>query len=65
MGVNWACSLLGFVALACAPAPFLFYKYGWRLRQKSQFAPCLDIGLREQVEREERERKEGRKTEQV
>ncbi|GJN94321.1 hypothetical protein Rhopal_007395-T1 [Rhodotorula paludigena] len=65
MGVNWACSLLGFVALACAPAPFLFYKYGWRLRQKSQFAPCLDIGLREQVEREERERKEGCKTEQV
>ncbi|GAA5820851.1 hypothetical protein JCM11251_001844 [Rhodosporidiobolus azoricus] len=56
LGVNWACSLLGFVALAIAPSPLLFYRYGWRLRQKSKFAPCLDIGMREKVEREKREK---------
>ncbi|BGP43462.1 hypothetical protein JCM10449v2_007497 [Rhodotorula kratochvilovae] len=56
LGVNWACSLIGFVAILTAPAPFIFYRYGWRLREKSRFAPCLDVGLREQVAREEAER---------
>ncbi|GAA5905253.1 hypothetical protein JCM6882_003727 [Rhodosporidiobolus microsporus] len=56
LGVNWACSLLGFVALAIAPSPFLFHRYGWRLRQRSRFAPCLDIGMRETVEREKKEK---------
>ncbi|TNY19034.1 major facilitator superfamily domain-containing protein [Rhodotorula diobovata] len=57
MGVNWACSLIGFVALVIAPAPFFFYKFGWKLRQKSRFAPCLDVGMRDRVKREEEERK--------
>lgn len=57
MGVNWACSLIGFVALVIAPAPFFFYKFGWKLRQKSRFAPCLDVGMRDRVKREEEGRK--------
>ncbi|BGP35356.1 hypothetical protein JCM10296v2_007192 [Rhodotorula toruloides] len=61
LGVGWACSLFGFVALAISPSPFLFYKYGWKLRQRSRFAPCLDVGLREQVKREEQERQEKEK----
>ncbi|KPV73417.1 uncharacterized protein RHOBADRAFT_29141 [Rhodotorula graminis WP1] len=60
LGVGWACSVIGFVALAIAPAPFVFYKYGWRLRQKSRFAPCLDVGMRDRVKREEEERKAGK-----
>lgn len=61
LGVGWACSVFGFVALAISPSPFLFYKYGWKLRQHSRFAPCLDVGLREQVKREEQERQEKEK----
>jgi hypothetical protein len=37
--VNWASSLLGFLALAFLPIPFLFYIYGERLRKHSSYAP--------------------------
>lgn len=40
LGINWACSLIGFCALALAPSPFLFYKFGPWLRSKSKFSPC-------------------------
>lgn len=39
LGVNWAGSLLGFLAIAFMPIPFLFYKYGEKLRSKSSYAP--------------------------
>lgn len=39
LGFRWASGLLAFVALACAPMPFLFYKYGPAIRAKSRFAP--------------------------
>lgn len=39
LGVQWAGSLLGFLALAFLPIPFLFYKYGGALRKKSHYAP--------------------------
>ncbi|GAA5993231.1 hypothetical protein JCM10908_004521 [Rhodotorula pacifica] len=61
LGIGWGCTVFGIIGAVIAPSPFLFYKYGWRLRQKSRFAPCLDVGLREQVfeeERQEKERKE-------
>jgi DHA1 family multidrug resistance protein-like MFS transporter len=41
MGVNWACTMFGFIGLVFLPCPFLFYKYGARLRAKSVFAPCI------------------------
>ncbi|KAI4216394.1 MAG: hypothetical protein LQ351_001404 [Letrouitia transgressa] len=41
LGVEWAGSLLGFVALALVPIPVAFWKYGARIRQKSKFAPTL------------------------
>ncbi|EAA31306.1 MFS general substrate transporter [Neurospora crassa] len=34
---GWGNSLLGFIALALAPIPFVFYVYGERLRKKSGF----------------------------
>ncbi|GAA6008917.1 hypothetical protein JCM10207_004025 [Rhodosporidiobolus poonsookiae] len=58
LGVGWGCSFWGFISLLLAPSPFLFYRYGWLLRKRSRFAPCLDIGMRERVEREQREAKE-------
>ena len=39
LGVPWATSLLGFICVAFLPAPFLFYKYGHKLRAKSRFIP--------------------------
>lgn len=38
MGLNWAGLLLGLVAFALAPVPFLFHIYGKRLRGSSKFA---------------------------
>ncbi|OKL55265.1 hypothetical protein UA08_09464 [Talaromyces atroroseus] len=37
LGVGWGTSLLGFVALALAPLPWLFYRYGPILRKKSAY----------------------------
>lgn len=42
LGVNWAGSLLGFLALAFMPIPFLFYIFGPRLRKMSRYAPDID-----------------------
>lgn len=61
LGVNWACTLIGGLALLISPSPFIFYKYGARIRGSSKFAPCLDIAMRERVEREMGEEKERRK----
>jgi DHA1 family multidrug resistance protein-like MFS transporter len=38
LGVGWASSLLAFLGIAFIPIPFVLYKYGWRLRQKSKLA---------------------------
>ena len=39
LGVNWAGTLLGCVAIILVPIPVVFYKYGAKLRLKSKFAP--------------------------
>ncbi|KAJ6574555.1 MFS polyamine transporter [Mycena capillaripes] len=45
MGVHWASTLLGGVGLLLLPSPFLFYKYGARIRENSKFAPCVDLKI--------------------
>ncbi|EMC92415.1 hypothetical protein BAUCODRAFT_77726 [Baudoinia panamericana UAMH 10762] len=42
LGVQWATSLLGFIALALVPAPIFFYLYGKKIRSWSKFA--FDLG---------------------
>lgn len=37
LGLGWGNSLLGFIALALAPIPLLFYKYGERIRNSKLF----------------------------
>lgn len=39
MGIQWASTVLGCVAVALIPIPVLFYMYGHKLRAKSSFAP--------------------------
>lgn len=38
LGIHWAASLPAFLALACVPFPFLFYKYGANIREKCTYA---------------------------
>ncbi|KAH9883905.1 major facilitator superfamily transporter [Xylariomycetidae sp. FL2044] len=38
LGVHWASSIPAFLALACLPFPFLFYKYGDTIRMKCKYA---------------------------
>lgn len=52
LGINWAASLLGFVALALTPFPYIFYVYGSKIRRLSKFAPAYDLKIREELEKE-------------
>lgn len=54
LGVNWACSLLAFLSLGMAVIPFVFIKYGDRIRANSLF--CQHLVKMEEEERE-KERK--------
>ncbi|TVY34489.1 Efflux pump [Lachnellula subtilissima] len=38
LGIHWASSIPAFLALACVPFPFLFYKYGKAIRLKCKYA---------------------------
>ncbi|KAH0598607.1 hypothetical protein MHUMG1_03910 [Metarhizium humberi] len=38
LGDQWASSLLAFISLACCAIPFLFWKYGARIRARSKYA---------------------------
>ncbi|KAK5110379.1 MFS siderochrome iron transporter 1 [Meristemomyces frigidus] len=38
LGIHWASSVPAFLALACVPFPFLFYKYGAQIRKKCKYA---------------------------
>ncbi|KAJ4117488.1 hypothetical protein NW768_010851 [Fusarium equiseti] len=38
LGNHWASSIPAFLALACVPFPFLFFKYGQQIRLKCEYA---------------------------
>ncbi|EXJ69961.1 uncharacterized protein A1O5_07034 [Cladophialophora psammophila CBS 110553] len=38
LGIHWASSIPAFLALACAPFPFVFYRYGESIRMKCKYA---------------------------
>ena len=38
LGIHWASSIPAFLALACVPFPFLFYKYGPPIRKKCKYS---------------------------
>ncbi|KKF96896.1 putative MFS-type transporter [Ceratocystis platani] len=46
LGIHWASSIPGFLALACLPCPLLFYKYGESIRLKCKFAAEADAFLK-------------------
>lgn len=50
MGINWAGTLLGLVALCLVPIPVAFYFYGHKLRQRSAYAPTKAPQVEEPAE---------------
>ncbi|GKZ74343.1 hypothetical protein AnigIFM50267_011842 [Aspergillus niger] len=46
LGIHWASSIPAFLALACVPFPFLFYKYGEGTRKRCKFAAESDAFMR-------------------
>jgi hypothetical protein len=38
LGIHWASTVPAFLALACVPFPFLFYKYGPAIRERCKYA---------------------------
>jgi len=53
LGIGWACSVLGFLSLVMALIPFVFIRFGDRIRANSKFCQQLK---REKEEKELRER---------
>lgn len=42
LGIHWASSVPAFLAVACIPLPFLFYKYGAQIRKKCKYSAQAD-----------------------
>lgn len=57
LGIAWASSLLGFLSLGMCAIPFVFIKYGDRIRGRSKF--CQDLAERKRREKERDGREEG------
>ncbi|KAK7534982.1 membrane transporter [Phyllosticta citribraziliensis] len=51
LGVGWACSVLGFIMLALCGIPFVFIKYGDKIRANSAF--CRELKEKKEKERDE------------
>ncbi|KAF9001067.1 hypothetical protein BDZ89DRAFT_1147003, partial [Hymenopellis radicata] len=49
LGINWASTLFAALGLVLAPMPFLFYKFGRRIRKSSKFAACMDLKIAEEI----------------
>lgn len=41
LGIQWASTLLGCVALLLVPIPIAFWRYGSKLREKGRFSPTM------------------------
>ncbi|KAL3472747.1 major facilitator superfamily domain-containing protein [Aspergillus californicus] len=50
LGIHWASSIPAFLALACVPFPFLFYKYGRPIRLRCKYAAQSDAFMRKMMQ---------------
>lgn len=58
LGVPWACSLLGFISLALGLVPFVFIRFGDKIRANSKFCQQLAEERRKiQADEERRQKK--------
>ncbi|EFW13702.1 MFS multidrug transporter [Coccidioides posadasii str. Silveira] len=61
LGIHWASSIPAFLALACVPFPFLFFKYGATIRKKCKFAADAEAFMRRLQESSLQQREEALK----
>ena len=59
LGVGGAGSLIGGVAVLLAPIPFMFWKYGAKIRARSKFAPTTEAENATSTAEKEDERQTG------
>ena len=50
LGIHWASCIPAFLAVACMPFPFLFYRYGPQIRRRCKYAAEADDFKRKLVE---------------
>lgn len=50
LGIHWASSIPAFLALACAPCPLIFYKYGAQIRKRCKYAAQSEEFMRKIME---------------
>ena len=50
LGTQWAGTLLGCLAAAMIPIPFIFYRWDPEIRAKSKFAPTTSVESLEELE---------------
>lgn len=59
LGIHWASTIPAFLALICVPFPFLFYKYGAKIRSKCKYAAEAEAFLKKmQKQSEEHDEKD-------
>ena len=59
LGIHWACSVLGLFSVGFSVIPFLFLRYGDRIRAKSKF--CQELAEKRRIEEEREARRRRRK----
>lgn len=60
LGIHWGSSIPAFLALLCVPMPFLFYKFGQRVRERGKYAAQSAAFLRKmQNQQQESEETDG------
>lgn len=51
LGIHWASCIPAFLSVACLPFPFIFYKYGAKVRRKCKYAAESDAFVRKLAEK--------------
>ena len=60
LGIHWASSIPAFLALACLPAPFIFYKHGEAIRMKCKYSAQAHEAMMQMKKAEEETSRDGR-----
>lgn len=58
LGIHWASTIPAFLALICAPFPFVFYKYGESIRMKCKYAAQAHETMQQMKQNKEKDTEE-------
>lgn len=63
LGIHWASTIPAFLALACVPFPFLFYKFGPKIRLSCKYSREAEENIQDLAVSSQPRRHNGRKSE--